>query len=199
MVNLILAGILLQASVGYNAEFKPGDVILVKVYRHPEYSDTFLVDVDTTIYLPLIGTIKVAHLTARELKDTLYVRFSEFLKRPEIDVVPLFRINILGQVRRPGVYNITSATKLTDAIALAGGLMPDADPKRAIIRRGSKVIKINIDKAITKEKTAYDIGLRSGDIIYIPRKRFRLSLRTVYTILSSVSLLILIIDRLNSG
>ncbi len=199
MVNIILAGLLMQAAVGYNAEFKPGDVILVKVYRHPEYSDTFLVDVDTTIYLPLIGTIKVSHLTARDLKDTLYARFSEFLKRPEIDVVPLFRINILGEVRRPGVYNITSATKLTDAIALAGGLMPDADPKHAIIRRGSEVIKINIDKAITKEKTAYDIGLRSGDIIYIPRKRFRLSLRTVYTVLSSISLLILIIDRLNKG
>lgn len=197
MTNIILAGILMQVVVGYSAEFKPGDVILVKVYRHPEYSDTFLVDVDTTIYLPLIGTIKVAHLTARELKDTLYTKFSEFLKRPEIDVVPLFRINILGQVRRPGVYNITSATKLTDAIALAGGLMTDADPRRAIIRRGSKVIKINIDEAITKEKTAYNIGLRSGDIIYIPRKRFRLSLSTIYTILSSISILILIIDRLN--
>lgn len=197
MTNIILAGILMQVVVGYSAEFKPGDVILVKVYRHPEYSDTFLVDVDTTIYLPLIGTIKVAHLTARELKDTLYTKFSEFLKQPEIDVVPLFRINILGQVRRPGVYNITSATKLTDAIALAGGLMTDADPRRAIIRRGSKVIKINIDEAITKEKTAYNIGLRSGDIIYIPRKRFRLSLSTIYTILSSISILILIIDRLN--
>ena len=197
MLSLLIATLLMQGVVSYNAEFKPGDVILVKVYRHPEYSDTFLVDVDTTIYLPLIGTIKVAHLTAPELRDTLYERFSQFLKRPEIDVIPLFKINILGQVRRPGVYNITSATKVTDAIALAGGLTPDADPKRAIIRRGSKVIKVNIDKAITTEQTAYDIGLRSGDIIYIPRKRIRLSLSTIYTILSSISLLILIIDRLN--
>lgn len=197
MLSLVFATLLIQGVVSYNAEFKPGDVILVKVYRHPEYSDTFLVDVDTTIYLPLIGTIKVSHLTAPELRDTLYKKFSQFIKRPEIDVIPLFKINILGEVRRPGVYNITSATKVTDAIALAGGLTPDADPKRAIIRRGSKVIKINIDKAITTEKTAYDVGLRSGDIIYIPRKRIRLSLSTIYTILSSISLIILIIDRLS--
>lgn len=197
MISLLVATLLMQGVVSYNAEFKPGDVILIKVYRHPEYSDTFLVDVDTTVYLPLIGSIKVSHLTASDLRDTLYQRFAQFIKHPEIDVIPLFKINILGEVRRPGVYNITSATKVTDAIALAGGLMPDADPKRAIIRRGSKVIKINIDKAITTEKTAYDVGLRSGDIIYIPRKRIRLSLSTIYTILSSISLLILIIDRLN--
>ncbi len=197
MFGVVLAAILMQGGISYTAEFKPGDVILVKVYRHPEYSDTFLVDVDTTIYLPLIGNIKVSHLTAKELRDTLYVKFSKFLKKPEIDVIPLFRINILGQVRKPGVYNITSATKVTDAIALAGGLMPDADPGRAIIRRGSQIIKIDIDKAITQEQTAYDVGLRSGDIIYIPRKRFKLSLTTIYTILSTISLLILIIDRLN--
>jgi len=43
---------------------------------------------------------------------------------------PGIRVSVQGPVAQPGVYVVTPGSILKDALAAAGGLLPDADPQR---------------------------------------------------------------------
>jgi competence protein ComEA len=56
---------------------------------------------------------------------------------------PLIVVDVGGAVARPGVVRLPSGARVADAIAVAGGTTPDADPatlnKAAILRDGARV------------------------------------------------------------
>ncbi len=171
-----------------NGFFQPGDIIYLKVWRHPDLSDSFIVDIDTVVNFPLIGRLKVAALSPRELEDSLVVLYSEYLKEPFITVIPMFKVSILGEVKRPGVYAVSVTDRIFDAIAKAGGPTSRANLKAAKIKRGDKTIKINLQEAIESGQRVTDIGLKSGDVIYIPKK-FLPSWRDWYYFVSTVAII----------
>lgn len=150
----------------------PGDGVYVKIFRHPEASDTFWVNQDTTMVLPLIGEVDVAGIEYEDISDSLVKWFSNYIKDPDIFVLPLFKVSVLGEVHKPGVYLVSSMDRIFEAIALAGGPTPKADLRRTKIRRGNKVLKVNLRRAIEKGITAYGVGLHSGDVIIVPRMLF---------------------------
>lgn len=167
--------------------FKPGDIIYVKVWRNPDLTDTFYVDSDTVIDFPLIGIIKVNNLDQESLEETLRTRYALYIQQPHITVTKLLKVSILGEVRKPGVYYLKNTDQILEALATAGGATDKANLKKAKLRRGTKVIKINLYEAIEKGKTITDVGLQSGDVLYVPRSFF-VSWRDWYYIVSTVAL-----------
>jgi protein involved in polysaccharide export with SLBB domain len=76
-----------------------------------------------------------------------------------------------GEVERPAIYEIKNEDEPSEAIALAGGLMPDADTAKATVTRieadGQRVVlPLDLTAASGREQ-----GLRNGDYIYVPRLR----------------------------
>jgi polysaccharide biosynthesis/export protein len=75
-----------------------------------------------------------------------------------------------GQVERPAIYETRNETTPAQIVALAGGLLPNADTSKATLTRilpnGERVV-------VPLDLTAGGIaqGLRNGDIIHIPRLR----------------------------
>jgi polysaccharide biosynthesis/export protein len=76
-----------------------------------------------------------------------------------------------GEVERPAIYEIKDEDEPSEAIALAGGLMPDADTTKATVTRieanGQRLVfPLDLTASSGREQ-----GLRNGDYIYIPRLR----------------------------
>lgn len=74
-----------------------------------------------------------------------------------------------GEVERPAIYEIKEEDEPSEAVALAGGLMPDADTARATLTRiepngQRKVFPLDLTAV-----SGRDQGLRNGDYIYVPR------------------------------
>lgn len=79
-------------------------------------------------------------------------------------------IQVIGQVAEPGYYTIeTEEDKVSDVIKKAGGLSPFAYPPGASLSRNSGKITLDLDKILEKPNSKYDLYLREGDIITIPR------------------------------
>ena len=78
----------------------------------------------------------------------------------------LRRINILGEVRSPGLYPADATISLADALALAGGVTHLADPNKIQLVRENEVIAEGLDQAAMI--AASDI--RSGDQIIVGQK-----------------------------
>jgi polysaccharide export outer membrane protein len=171
---------------------QPGDGIKLILYHISDsISGEYYIQEDGFISFPFLGKIKATDRNIDSLKSEIYSKYNNLYKNPELTILPIIRINIFGEVRNPGFYYVTGIDKLSDIIAKAGGTTADADLGDINITRQNKEIEINGEKAIQNSSKLDDIGLQSGDQIYVTRKWFSGTTETV--ILSSVGVVASII------
>ena len=167
----------------------PGDSVLVAVYGHPELSLAqyaglganasggrgagFVIDMDGSIQLPLIGSVKVAGQTAEEMRAFLEVQLAQYLKEPKVTVQVIFngsiRYYLLGQFRDPGVKYSDRPLRLLQAISLGGSIsLEHASLRNAYVARGQKRLPINFRTLLNEADLQQNIRLRSDDIVFVP-------------------------------
>jgi polysaccharide export outer membrane protein len=151
---------------------RPGDVVKIQVWGHEELSGEFPVDENYDLFYPIIGAINVRELTVRQLRDRLNHELESLFQHPFIVVVPLFRIAVLGEVERPSLYSIDPTMTVYDVIALAGGVTRDANQKKIQLLRAGEEVQLILSASAIGHATLRDLGVRSGDHIVVPRKRF---------------------------
>ena len=139
----------------------------------------YLVELDGTINFPLLGQIKVAGLTRRQLIDLVQNRLEKegFIKNSVVTVRFLnFRISILGEINHPGTYNITSERiTLFEALSLAGDLTIHGRRNRvAVIRETDGVRTILYHDLRSRDVfLSPDYYLKQNDMVYVEPNRVR--------------------------
>lgn len=142
-------------------------------------SSGYLVEIDGTINFPLLGKIKVAGLTRRQLIDLIQKRLENegFIKNPVVTVRFLnFRISILGEVSRPGTYAISSERiTLFEALSLAGDLTIHGRRNRvAVIREADGVRTILYHDLRSRDIfQSPDYYLKQNDMVYVEPNRVK--------------------------
>ncbi len=149
-----------------------GDKLSIVVYEHADLSMDVRIGGDGSIKLPFLGRIKVTGLTTGEISKKitkLYVD-EEYLVNPQIIVsINEFKsrkASILGQVKKPGRYELDEDTTIMILITMASGYTGKASKKNANLIR-----KIN-GKRIIEKKVDLDKLVKPGDIIIIPESIF---------------------------
>lgn len=94
-----------------------------------------------------------------------------------VNIKEFSKISILGQVAKPGVYELRDKLTVTEAIALAGGLTSLADANRIKIIRiendgKEKTILVRVKDILKKGRKSQDILLQPNDIVVVPETRF---------------------------
>ena len=174
---------------------RPGDVIRVVVWGHQELSGEFPIDENYNLLYPLIGPINVRNLSVTQLRAQLNTDLSQLFQRPFIAVTPLFRVAVLGEVMKPGLYSADPTLTIFDLIALAGGPTQDADQKKLQLLRGGEEIRVSIEPATLARSTLRELGVRSGDQVMVPRKAFTFQDWSLLIQVTSLVLLIYTIFR----
>ncbi len=107
-----------------------GDTVEVSVSGMPDLMKRSLVDQDGLISYPLVGTLKAEGLSTAELRDRLLDLLvkGDLLKDPKIGVEMVARqpIYVSGEVMKPGAQPYAPNLTVRSAVALAGGLDPQA-------------------------------------------------------------------------
>ena len=80
------------------------------------------------------------------------------------------RVTVLGEVARPGTYELRKDAGLAQALAAAGGLTPDADGATATLTRDGDSLTVNLTATDLNAQLTY---LADGDVISIPKREFR--------------------------
>jgi polysaccharide export outer membrane protein len=153
------------------------DVLTITVWHEPDISRNVPVRPDGKISLPLVGEVQAAGTTTPELEKQLRASLAKFIKDPEVTVmvaeIRSQRVNVIGQVMRPGAFALTQSMGVLDAIALAGGLRDFAKKGSIYVLRAStngNRVRIPYDyKAVLKGKhDAQEILLRANDTVVVP-------------------------------
>jgi polysaccharide biosynthesis/export protein len=169
----------------------PGDLLRIAIWREAGLSGDFPVETDGTVTLPLLGRQQVTAIPLDRLRDTLIAQYRVELRNPSIAVTPLRRVNVMGEVARPGLYSVDPTITLQSAIALAGGVTASGHLQRISITRAGQVLRPRAGAA--ENLSALDV--RSGDEIFVARRGWfdRNSTFVVSALLSLTSIMITIL------
>jgi polysaccharide biosynthesis/export protein len=151
----------------------PEDMLQIFVWKNDAMSRTVPVRPDGKISLPLLNDVQAAGLTALELREILAKKIAEYIPSPEVSVIVAdvrsFKVSVIGEVTRPGRYELKSWATVLDALALAGGFTQFAARSRIVILHPDgttmKRIPFNYNKLTGEQENFY---LRNGDIVLVP-------------------------------
>lgn len=158
----------------------PEDVLEISVWKNQDLSRLVTVRPDGMITLPLLGDIRAADRAPSALRDEIVDRLKEYQKSAEVSVivqeVNSYRIFILGDVIRPGIYPLKSRTTILQAIAIAGGFNEFASKNKIVLirekglgKKKQQKIKIQFGDIVNVKKSKdSNLVLMPGDTIFVP-------------------------------
>src|SRR2546426_6784419 len=100
---------------------RPGDMLRINVWRHPEMSGDLEVGADSTLVHPVYQTIKVAGVPLPVVKERLRGLLAKYEQDVQLVIEPLFPVTVAGGVRTPHPYRLPQGTPVAKAIGPAGG------------------------------------------------------------------------------
>jgi polysaccharide biosynthesis/export protein len=116
----------------------PQDLLEINIFEAPELNRNVRVSENGEVSLPLLGGIRVVQLTARELENNLAARLREFLKDPHVSVmvreIESHPISVIGEVNKPGVFQVRGSKTLLEMLSMAQGLAPEAGDEVLVMR-----------------------------------------------------------------
>ncbi len=88
------------------------------------------------------------------------------------------RVNVTGQVKKSGEFNVPLGSSAVDALSFAEGALPEAALSQAKIRRTNGTVElVDLFKAATLGDKSADVELREGDVLSIPKSDARVFVR----------------------
>lgn len=156
-----------------------GDMVRVTVFRNPELTTETRVTEKGTINFPLVGEVPVAGLTPAQAGARIAQKLREgrFVVNPEVSLalmqVNSRQVSVLGNVNKPGRYPLDSQNaKLTDFIAMAGGIAPTGSDRATIVsNEGGRTVKKDVDLVamFRNGDLSQNPELKPGDTIFIEK------------------------------
>lgn len=143
-----------------------GDAVRLKIWREPDLSGEYQVDEHGQVVFPKLGPTRVTELSADSLKSMLVQSYTAYLRDPSIEVTLLRRVNVLGSVRNPGLYQVDQTQTIADVLAQAGGATPDGKPDRVELHRAGARTGLRLQR----ESYLFSSGVHSGDQLWVPQR-----------------------------
>jgi polysaccharide biosynthesis/export protein len=154
----------------------PEDVLLVNVWKEPDFTATVPVRPDGKISLSLVHDIQAAGLTPIALSKSIATELKRYVSEPRVTVVVTAmnsrRVYLVGEVSRPGAVPLGSNVTVLQMISSAGGFSPFANLKNIYVLRTEegkqKKYPVNYKQLLKGENQAQNIVLKPGDTIVVP-------------------------------
>ncbi len=171
-----MAPVAQQSTLGLE-QLGMGDMVRITVFRNPELTTEARVSERGSILFPMIGEVPVVGLTPAQAGARIAERLKtgRYVVNPEVTValaqVNSRQVSVLGNVNKPGRYPLdTLSTKLTDFLAVAGGVAtPGADLVTIMSTQNGKTTKRDVDLAamFRSGDLSANVELQPGDTVYV--------------------------------
>jgi polysaccharide export outer membrane protein len=155
------------------------DILSLSFPLSPEFNQVKVtVQPDGYISLQAVGSLRVLGMTLPEAVEAVKNAYATTLHDPIVDIdlldfqKPYFVV--LGQVGKPGQYDLRYDMTATEALATAGGFSSTAKTRVYLYHRGAggwiEAKELNLRDILTGKNVSEDVSMRSGDMIFVPEK-----------------------------
>ena len=156
----------------------PGDEVIVDIWGVNEATIDQKISPEGRISISQVGQINLAGLTVKEaegkLKSSLSKIYSSLRTGGSHMSVTLgdlrtIQVNVIGEVRIPGTFRLSSFTTLFNALYRAGGVTSVGSLRNVkLIRGGKEIAVIDIYEYLFNGKTDLNTALKEGDVVMVP-------------------------------
>lgn len=135
------------------------------------YLQSYTLDEEGCIEMPLTGKIELKNLTVDEAKEKLQIELDKYVNQTTLIVkLSNFNLTVLGEVTRPGMFKVyQSQINLFEAISMAGNMTNFAKKDEVKIVRqtenGSEIVLVDMGQADILTSPYY--YLKPNDIIIV--------------------------------
>ena len=151
------------------------DILNVVFWRDKELSAEVTVRPDGKISLPILKDVPAAGLTPEQLADTVEKAATKFVRDPGATVIVKEirsrKVYVIGEVARPGAFQLASDVNVLQIIAEAGGFLEHASKSNVVVVRlengQERRYKVNYNEVVKGRKIAQNIQLLPGDTILV--------------------------------
>jgi polysaccharide export outer membrane protein len=154
------------------------DVLSISFPLTPELNQKVTVQPDGFVSLQGAGSIHVEGLTVPDAIEAIKKAYGNILHDPIVDLdltdfqKPFF--TVLGEVGKPGQYELRRDITVSQAIAVAAGFTPNAKTQvflyRAVSANWAEVRELKLKDLLNGRNISEDVHIRSGDMIFVPEK-----------------------------
>ena len=152
----------------------PRDSIAVVVMDQPTMSGEFVVHDDGSYLQPTLGNVLVQGKTPAEISADLQVRMKDMIVNPRVAVsiakVAPIRVNVVGEVKTPGSYELNRDRTLAGALAAAGWVTDFASKDRVFVARNGqneRRVRFALRELTSPESPSARFRLRDGDVVVV--------------------------------
>jgi polysaccharide biosynthesis/export protein len=151
----------------------PGDELKILMWGRLDSTLSLQVDNEGVINFPKVGPLIVAGLTFGEVKELIRVK-AEAMTGVNINVsmgkLRTIQVFVLGEVKSPGVYTVSSLSTVVNALLASGGPTPLGSLRKVELKRQGKTVTfLDLYDLLLKGDTSGDVRLMPGDTIFIPQ------------------------------
>lgn len=156
------------------------DELEITVDNHPNLNRSVIIRPDGRITFPPAGEITAAGLTTAKLASVLQTRLARTLNNARVQVLVKAansrrsRIHVIGQVVKPGAYDLEEGLSPIGLVARAGGVISGAALRRVHVLRQSEQIPLDLEAALIDGRQVPEVQnfkFRSGDVLVIPENQ----------------------------
>jgi len=169
------------SSSGGIYRLSPNDVIKMKVFQEDDLATEARIGKDGTITVPLVGVVTLGGKTVEEATALLRESFGkDYLVNPQVTLTVAEyakrRFTVLGQVQKPGTYDIPSEESVTllQAIAMAGGFTRLAVQGKVTVTRtlgGKRTFTVDL-KSATNDPGTKHFEVLPDDTVMVAERVF---------------------------
>ena len=151
----------------------PGDEIKILMWGRLDATYDLEVDNEGVINFPKIGPLTVAGLTFKELK-ALIQRKGEAITGVNVNVtmgrLRTIQVFVLGEVKSPGFYTVSSLATVANALIQSGGPTPLGSLRNVQVKRGGKIVTtVDAYDFLLRGDVSADTRLMPSDVVFVPQ------------------------------
>lgn len=176
-----------QASDPARAPLRAGDRILIKVWVDTLFADTVRIDETGNAVIPRLGPTGVLGMASSAIADSIRRAYARVVRAQAIEVTPLRRITVLGEVHKPGTYFMETRASIREAVALAGGITEIGTLGRVTVMRDSTRLVFKD----WQRRADDELLVRSGDVVWVDREAWLK--RNIFSVISGIGVLVTVI------
>ncbi len=157
----------------------PQNVLQIKIFGDASASQIYRVDELGTIKHALIGSVKVGGLSVAETEKLIETKLADgYIIDPRVTIFVLehSRFSVIGEVKKPGTFEILGKVSIIEAISMAGGFTGVANQRdvKIIRKQNGRESTVNVDATRVTEKgdISANVYIEADDVIVISKSFF---------------------------
>lgn len=150
----------------------PGDAVFVDVWGASQKQYQATVSPEGAIHLEDFGPVQVSGMTVsqanKHLRSTLGSRYGGSQIRLTVGQTKTITVHVMGEVRHPGTYTLSSFATVFHALYMAGGTNEIGTMRSIKVQRGGRTVStVDLYDYILNGNLRGNVRLASGDVITV--------------------------------